>query len=463
MVLPRKKLKANASLITYLSISSLLVVLVLQGYFVYDHFRLTQNSLSREIDAVLKDVYQKDLNTRNSAITHSNADTIITLSPLPSNIPSQDKEVVAYYNLDEIGVNANDMAGCLNTMLNDYTSQKVPVNIVSIDSITQAVLKARGIKSDFVVRIINPVTKKVLLRSKDLASEDSGFLLYSEYLPLDFSKQKSLQLILLNPLSGIFKRMGLLLSGSALLALFCLYGIWFLFRTLSRQKQLNVVKNDFFGHTAHELKRPVAHLTMALEALSKPSIDENRKKKERYLAISKEATRDMAEKIGMIMTLSMAEEGVFRLNICEFDLLEVIGLLKEKFTAIAEKKVTISVNNLGDKLQISADKDHLTQSISNLIDNAIKYSDDSVHITISAEKKGGDLILCVKDDGIGIAQDKLSSVFEKYTRLNTVSGAPSGFGIGLNYVKTVIDKHKGRIEVFSEIAQGSEFRVFLPV
>ncbi len=458
MLSPVKIVPVNTLVITYLSIFSLLLVLVLQAYIVYDHFRLTRDSLSREMNTILEESYKKELNLRYLSLPQ---DTVgQETGSLPSSL--QDEDVIVY-DFDKMNVDKNDVVGLLNTMVSDYTSKQAPLSLSRLDSITRIRLKAHNIETDFVLYILNSQTGKIVQTSNKKTVSQSRFLLYSEYHPLDFNKQQSLQLILLNPLSGIFKRMGLLLLGSLLLALFCLYGIWFLFHTLSRQKQLNAVKNDFFGHTAHELKRPVAHLTMALEALSKPSIEENRLKKERYLAISKEATRDMAEKIGMIMTLSMAEEGVFRLNFCEFDLVEVIAVLKEKFTAISEKDVKISVNNLSDKLQISADKDHLTQSIANLIDNAIKYSDDSVHITISAEKKGGDLILCVKDDGIGIAQDKLSSVFEKYTRLNTVSGAPSGFGIGLNYVKTVIDKHKGRIEVFSEIAQGSEFRVYLPI
>ena len=290
----------------------------------------------------------------------------------------------------------------------------------------------------------------------------SVFAVESKMLSLDFEEKRSLQLVLINPMKNIFSQMGYLLFGSLLLTLICLYGLWFLFHTLAQQKQLLQVKNDFFGHTAHELKRPVAQLHMALEAIARPAIDENKLKKARYIAIMKEATQDMSEKIGMIMTLSMAEEGVFRLNYSDFDLIELIETLKEKFTAFTEKTVSIQFDGVEEKMIIHADHDHIRQTIANLIDNAIKYSNDTVVVSISVSRLNGNLMLCVKDNGIGIAADKISSVFEKYTRINSAPGSPSGFGIGLSYVKAVIEKHAGRIEVLSELSKGTEFRVYLP-
>jgi two-component system phosphate regulon sensor histidine kinase PhoR len=447
--------------ITYLSIISLLLVLGSQAYIVYDHFRLTQESLLRETNAILEDAYNIDLNARNKSISAAGHDSIVSLQSTSKPITEDTNEQVATYNMDKMNMDKSDILKLISTSLNKYTSKKAPLNIHKLDSVTRIVLTKRDIQSDFTIRVVNPLTGKVLESSKD-SLISSNFLVCSQYLALDFDKQKSLQLVLLNPLANIFKRMGVLLFGSFLLSLFCLYGLWFLFRTLSREKKLMVVKNDFFGHTAHELKRPVSHLHMALEALSSPAVEANKVKKERYLAISKEATKDIMEKITMILTLSMAEEGVFKLNFSEFDLIELIVILKEKFTAVAEKSVVIDFQCTEDKLIVKADRDHLRQTLANLIDNAIKYSNDSVEISISVKKGKKDLVLCVKDNGIGIAADRIGSVFEKYTRLNTVAGSPAGFGIGLNYVKAVIEKHAGHIEVISEIAKGSEFRIYLP-
>ena len=269
-------------------------------------------------------------------------------------------------------------------------------------------------------------------------------------------------MVLVNPFDIILKRMGLLLISSLLLTIICMVAFRQLFLILARQKKMLEVKNDFFGNTAHELKRPVAQLHLALEALSKPATLDNTAKRERYLAISTEATRDMSEKITMIMTLSMAEEGVFKLNYSRFNLLEEVQKLKEQFSGVADKEVTIQIENAADDCTIQADRDHLRQCLANLLDNAIKYSGGSVLISITLKKLKDSLCISVKDNGIGINADKLERIFDKYTRLNNETGSPTGFGIGLSYVKTVVEKHKGSIEVQSELQTGSEFRVYLP-
>ena len=443
---------------TYISILCLILILISQVYIVVDYYHLINESLKREINVVMDDAYHTELNLRQKSRVKGSK--ILAVPPIKTS-----KNTVVY-NFDKMqhknSINKNDVMAVLNTAINDYISKEKPLNIRKLDSITSSILHTRGIESDFVIRTINPTTNNVLESSKKSFAK-SQFLIYSKVLPLDFENKKSLQLILLNPLTNIFKRMGTLLIGSFLLSLFCFYGIWFLFRTQARQKKLMAVKNDFFGNTAHELKRPVAQLHLALEALSRPGIDENKAKKERYLTISKEATKDMSEKITMIMTLSMAEEGVFKLNYSDFNLLEEVRKLKEQFSAITEKDISIEIENTDADIQIKADKDHLRQCIANLIDNAIKYSGVPVRILIRINRMKDLLRLSVQDNGIGINPEKLSSVFEKYTRLNTASGSPSGFGIGLSYVKTVVEKHAGHIEVQSEPGKGSEFILSLPV
>jgi len=165
----------------------------------------------------------------------------------------------------------------------------------------------------------------------------------------------------------------------------------------------------------------------------------------------------------MIMTLSMAEEGVFNLNYSEFDINGVISDLREKFMAIADKKISILFENQEEKVIVRADRDHISQTIANLIDNAIRYSKESVQILITTQQIKKTLVLLVKDNGIGIRPEKINQVFEKYVRLNPEAGSPSGFGIGLSYVKAVVDKHSGRIELKSEVSIGSEFILYLPV
>jgi len=439
-------------IITYISILCLVFILISQIVVVVNYYHAVSESLKRETNAVLTEAYHAELDLRDRSSNKGSNDTII---------PPRTSKNTVVYNLDKMKINTKDLLGSINTAINDVVSKKSPLNIHKLDSIIFTILQARSIESKFVVQVISPTTGKVLESSKKSFAE-SGFLIYSKQLALDFENKKSLQLILLNPMANIFKRMGTLLLGAFLLTGLCSYGVLYLFHTLARQKKLMAVKNDFFGNTAHELKRPVAQLYMALEALSTPMVDENKEKKERYLSISKEATKDMSEKITMIMTLAMDEEGVFRLNYSQFNLAEEVEKLKEQFSTVSDKEVSIEIENTVDDANIKADRDHLRQCIANLIDNAVKYSGASVLISISIRRIKNSLCVSVKDNGIGIKPEKVKRVFTKYTRLNTESGSPAGFGIGLSYVKTVVEKHAGHIEVKSEIEKGSEFIVYLP-
>ena len=443
-------------IITYISVLGIILLLVLQTYTVYENLKQTRNYLINESNTIIEDAFGKELNQRNTFYKHLiNEDTLNTPPP-------QTKANTALYDIKEIKPYKNNLTFFLELVMNRYLSEKVSMNLHNLDSITGTILQSRNIHSRFVIYVVDANTGKILDESRK-SFLTSLFVISSRNLPIDLYRKKALQLVLISPFESIFKKVGTLLVSSLLLALFSVYALWYLFRSQARQKKLLEMKNDFFGNTAHELKRPVAQLRLALEALSNPALDANPAKKQRYLSISREATMDMSEKITMIMTLSMAEEGVFKLNYSRFNLVEEVEKLKEKFSTVTDKDVSIQLEKSTDDVSIMADKDHLLQCIANLIDNAIKYSGSSVLISISIAFVQNSIMLSIKDNGIGIKSEKLGRIFEKYTRLNTEAGSPAGFGIGLSYVKTVVEKHLGQIEVKSEFEKGSEFTVYLPV
>lgn len=444
-------------LISYIVAVCLLFILGTQSYLVYDYFQTTRAGLIRESDAIIEEAFKKDLEIRRRQYRSLKNEDGIDLTH-----DSKTPEKNTNYDFSKRSDYANNTTLLVYLAINSHISKSVPLNIQRLDSISGTILKLRGITTQYSVKLIEPKSGKIILKSGTNSFIFPIFQISSKYFTIDIIDNKVLQLVLMNPFGIIIKRMGLLLLSSLILSIICMLAFRELFRTLARQKKLMVVKNDFFGNTAHELKRPVAQLHLALEALSKPSTFGNEMKRERYLSISRDATKDMSEKITMIMTLSMAEEGVFNLNYSNFNLLEEVQKLKERFTAVAEKEVCIEIHNSNDDFNLKADKDHLLQCIANLIDNAIKYSGVSVLITIRIQKLKDSLLLSVKDNGIGIGPDKLERIFDKYTRLNSESGSPTGFGIGLSYVKAVVEKHAGHIEVQSEPQKGSEFRVYIP-
>lgn len=452
----------KTKIITYSSVFSILLVLFIQAYVIYSNFQLTIDYTSREINAVLYDAFKKEIDKRQIYLYDKKNLSIDPFQMNNDKIVEYDSDDFYLSDKCENTIDNNDLSSMIYTFLNEIISEKMPVNLSVLDSITDKILKQHKIQSNFTINIVDNKTKKIVNSSKK-EFITTGFLIHSKYLQLDTKNKNSLQLVLINPLAYIIKKMGILLLSSLVLSLLGFYGLWFLHRTLTRQKKLMEVKNDFFGNTAHELKRPVAQLYLALDALSKPTTKENVNIKERYLRISKEATKDMSEKITMIMTMAMAEEGIFKLNYSTFNILEEVQKIKEQFSSVSEKELQIILESSDTSCLIAGDKDHLLQSVANLLDNAIKYSGNYVNILIKLQKSHNSLQLSVKDDGIGIEPQKINRIFEKYTRLQTGETSATGFGIGLSYVKAVIEKHAGTIEVESAVGKGSTFTIYLPV
>ncbi|MEA4981872.1 MAG: HAMP domain-containing sensor histidine kinase [Paludibacter sp.] len=452
----------KTKIITYSSVFSILLVLFIQAYVIYSNFQLTIEYTTREIDYILNEALKEELDIRQELISDSTALAMNTYHNKKSeNIDLYSNDFILSGNSKDSFDNS-DISDMLSTLINECISEIIPLNLNILDSITNELLKQHKINSEFSINLFDYRSNKIIKSSKENFSS-SIFLIHSKHLLLDTQSKNSLQLVLINPLALIIKKMGILLLSSLILSLLGFYGLWFLHRTLNRQKKLMEVKNDFFGNTAHELKRPVAQLHLALDALSKPVTKENAGIRERYLKISKEATKDMSEKITMIMTLAMAEEGIFKLNYSNFNLFEEVQKIKEQFTSVAEKKPQITLESNEQSCFIEGDRDHLMQSVANLLDNAIKYSGTSVNIIINIQKLSNFLRLSIKDDGIGIEPDKTDRIFEKYTRLQNGETSVSGFGIGLSYVKAVIEKHAGTIEVESTVGKGSVFIINLPV
>jgi signal transduction histidine kinase len=165
--------------------------------------------------------------------------------------------------------------------------------------------------------------------------------------------------------------------------------------------------------------------------------------------------------ISMIVGLAKVQEGLLMLNKQPANITRIIQDLQNRFISSPSKKLTINAD-LGDEdVVITADSLMLTQCFANLIDNAIKYSGSVVEINISIKLNTNNVLVIFKDNGIGIPAEKIDKIFDKYSRVDNNTKV-NGFGIGLNYVKTIIEKHQGKISVTSEPGVGSEFTVSLP-
>jgi len=440
--------------ITYIAAFCLLLILVSQGFLVNDYFQTTRAGLMRESDAIMQETFRNELNLRHKTFRHLIGEDSIKTPPPPS---ASNK--VKYDGTKHTEYSGN-VLGLIDLAINTEISKLVPINLHNLDSIASKQLHIRNINSAFVIKAVNFKTGNVLHSKKK--SGFSFLQIPSKPLVISFDKQESLQLILINPFGLIIKRMGLMLISSLIFSIICLLAFRFLLYLLAGQKKLVSFKNEFLTTIAHELKRPVASLSFNLDCLTIPAIIEDPVQRNASIQRSMVATMELYTTINMIVALSKMEEGMLVLKKEQVNLKDLFEELKFRFLADTSKEVDIQTDYILEDCTVTGDAQLLTQCFANLIDNAIKYSSKEVLIVISLQKTGKWIIVSIKDNGYGIADENVPVIFDKYTRINPNGMNISGYGIGLNYVKTIVEKHKGEVEVKSQLGKGSEFSVLLP-
>ena len=441
--------------ISYIAGICLLLIMATQGYLVYDYYQTTRAGLVRESDDILLSSFRKDLTYRNEAFKKSIHEDTITITPPPLN----NKNTVSV-DLRKSKSKEKSVIGQLDLVINTVVSKNFPTNLQTLDSITETILASRQIRSAYIINLIDPTNNQVLQQSKKRPI-GSFLVVSSKLLQTDLENKKSLQLILVNPFGVIVKRMGLMLLSSLVLSVICLLAFRFLLITLALQKKLVAFKNEFLGTIAHELKRPVASLTVNLDCLTMPTFADDKAKRELLVSKSINATTELNDTIHMIVALAKVEEGLLVPDKQAIDLQQLLEELKARFVNNAYKGVEIQTVYEADELMITGDGRLLSQCFANLIDNAIKYSNNEVLISITLRKEADRIAISIKDNGFGISPEKLPTIFEKYSRAHTDNAKINGYGIGLNYVKTIVEKHKGEVSVQSEVGVGSEFMVRL--
>lgn len=270
--------------------------------------------------------------------------------------------------------------------------------------------------------------------------------------------------LILEPIdSRIWKQMAGILTTSFIIFLILGFSFWFLIRTLLRQKTLEEMKSDFTSNITHELKTPIAVAYAANDALLNFNQAEEKKKRDQYLRISQEQLQRLSGLVEQILSMSMENRKTFRLHPEEINVKEIITPLVEQHKLKADKPVHVTLDIEPESITVVADRTHFSNIISNLIDNAVKYSKEQADIMIycrRAENCGPAVTISITDRGIGIPPDKQKHIFDKFYRVPTGNlHNVKGYGLGLYYVKTMVEKHGGSITVKSEPETGSTFTI----
>ena len=248
----------------------------------------------------------------------------------------------------------------------------------------------------------------------------------------------------------------------ATLAIIIIAGI-FVFRSINREIKLNQLKSDFVSNVSHELKTPLALISMFSETLEMDRIKSEEKKKEYYSIIHQETNR-LSRMVSSILNFSKMEAGKREYNFSKNDINLIIQQILDTYDYHFSSKGFSCKFDKQDLSIIKCDKEAISEAIINLIDNAIKYSSNKKMITIRTGSNNNFIYFEVEDYGIGISKEEQKKVFDKFFRASTGNiHDTKGTGLGLSIVKSIIEAHNGNIILTSTVNEGSIFRILLPI
>ena len=260
----------------------------------------------------------------------------------------------------------------------------------------------------------------------------------------------------ISPLTGnILREMGGIIITSALIALVLTFGFWYLLHVIARQRTIEEMKDDFTNNMTHELKTPIAIAYAANDSLLHFPDPKDEERTKKYLTAALDQLSKLSGLVESILAMSMERRKNLTMAKEKIDLKEFLINIIEQQKLKADKPCEIVLECQKDAT-VEADPTHFSNVIGNLIDNSIKYSGDSVSIIIKADAKG----VSIADNGIGIPEKSLPEIWSKFYRVPHGNRSDvRGYGIGLFYVKSIIDKHGWSIGVESKTGKGSRFTI----
>ncbi len=431
----------NKKYIHWMAMLGLVVIIGLQGVWLYNSYQSVKEELEKECFSCLDLAMYQEQNIISQNIPDG---AMIMGGPPNDSIP-------------------------ITTLLYDGISKLgLQYSLSEVDSLAGISLKYKGITCDYVVNEMNPITGEIYHKSKKI-KKTLGIIVESKIVPIRLDYSLGLQLILVNPIPLFFSRMGLLLAATAVMMLFVIYCIVWQVKILRRMSRVLRIREDFSYAMVHDMKTPLSSIIMTVELLHQGRLDDKPQLRERYFSIAEAEARHLLALTNKVLTLSKLEHHRLRMNPEALPLRPVVEELAVRLAPRCPKPLRISYDlQVPD---IHADAEYWPEVMQNLLDNAVKYTRpdaEAVEIHVSTRAEGRHTELRIRDNGRGIPRRHLRTIFDKYERASAErsrqpqDGAPAGFGLGLSFVHQVVRAHGGTIRAESEEGRWTEFVIRLP-
>lgn len=330
-----------------------------------------------------------------------------------------------------------------------------------IDTIIKIELERHNIDLPFEYKIDGPLPW--VLTSSDGFTKNMASESYTRSLTYD--GDYTFYLFIRQPKNYILRRTWWMIVASILFTAIIICAFFITVRTVLRQKKLSEMKTDFINNMTHEFKTPMATISLAVDALGYEKVKKNAQQIDYYSGIIREENERMHKQVEKILQTAQSDKDSVDINLQQIDVHEVIKNAAANIVIrMSDENGILDQHLRAQKHEIFADEVHFSNIITNLLDNAIKYSKAPKHIVVeTANGNNKNIIIKIRDNGIGMTKETMAHIFEKFYRAHTGNlHNVKGFGLGLSYVKSVVDAHSGKIKVDSTIGKGSVFILDFP-
>lgn len=459
-------------LIYIVSLLAALVAIGVQGYWLYNQLRYEMQRYAEELAGKIEEIAEEEFQIRKQEALVTKVTYVLHRNVEHNASPGLDDSTFSSAGLK---FNLKDTTRTDRINLQFDPSMSEDSLLVSVDrSIVNHFVPFSSARMDSLLKVRLP-EYSILCSATE--AKDSLYFISSWQLSDDVILPSSLTvqymyspldakgLLLTVPLSfhPLLVRMGGQLGISFLLIGLLLFCLWFQISTILKQKKIGKMREDFVHTMIHELRRPVQALKMCISFLNDPAMrtDENTCREVTHDAIFE--LDNLSAYLGKLKDMVCAEGGSTPLAVSSFNLQELVEKVLRLIQIPSGKQVWFSTAYEPGVASLRADPVHLANVLSNLVENAIKYSGAEVRIRIVVKRIGKEIELSVEDDGFGISPAEQRKVFEKFYRSSHFSGKQiPGLGLGLSYVKQIVEAHHGKVSLKSRIGQGTKVIITLP-